>query len=95
MGSRGAWASVALALLDDVTASPASRRLASAHAALRTRACVLSPRAVSLNSRTRLFWTPYKVTDLIIADGKILGVKVQAKDESYAIRAKAVLIAKR
>ena len=32
-----AWASAALALLDDVPASPASRRLASAHAALGTR----------------------------------------------------------
>jgi fumarate reductase flavoprotein subunit len=34
-----------------------------------------------------------KVTDLIIADGKVLGVKVQAKDKSYAISAKAVLLA--
>lgn len=36
-GSGGAWASAALALLGDATASPASRRLASAHAALGTR----------------------------------------------------------
>jgi fumarate reductase flavoprotein subunit len=34
-----------------------------------------------------------KVTDLIIADGKVLGVKVQTKDRSYAISAKAVLLA--
>jgi hypothetical protein len=37
MGSGGAWASAALVLLDDVPASPASHRLASAHAALGTR----------------------------------------------------------
>src|SRR5512136_841434 len=36
-GSGGAWASAVLALLDDVPALPASRRLASAHAALGTR----------------------------------------------------------
>jgi hypothetical protein len=36
-GSGGAWASAALALLDDVPTSPASRRLESAHAALGTR----------------------------------------------------------
>ena len=44
-GSGGAWASAALTLLDDVTASPALRRLASAHAALGTQPSVLSPRA--------------------------------------------------
>ncbi|MDM7997479.1 MAG: hypothetical protein QUT30_17550, partial [Acidobacteriota bacterium] len=33
----GAWASASLALLDDAPTSPASRRLASAHAALGTR----------------------------------------------------------
>jgi hypothetical protein len=33
-GSGGAWASAALELLDDATASPASRCLASARAAL-------------------------------------------------------------
>ena len=37
LSSGGAWASAALALLDDGPASPASRRLASAHAALGTR----------------------------------------------------------
>ena len=36
-GSGGAWASASLALLDDAPTSPASRRLASAHAALGTR----------------------------------------------------------
>jgi hypothetical protein len=36
-GSGGAWASALLALLDDVPASPASRRLACTHAALGTR----------------------------------------------------------
>ena len=36
-GSGGAWASALLALLDNVPALPASRRLASAHAALGTR----------------------------------------------------------
>jgi hypothetical protein len=36
-GSGGAWASASLALLDNVPALPASRRLASAHAALGTR----------------------------------------------------------
>ena len=45
-GSGGAWASAALALLNDDTTSPASRRLASAHAALGTRPLVLPPRAV-------------------------------------------------
>ena len=44
-GSGGTGASAALALLDDVPASPASRRLASAPAAPRTRLIVLSPRA--------------------------------------------------
>jgi fumarate reductase flavoprotein subunit len=34
-----------------------------------------------------------KVTDLTIADGKVLGVKVQTKDKSYTISAKAVLLA--
>ena len=42
-GQAGAFA--ALALLDDGTTSPASRRLASAPAALGTRPIVLSPRA--------------------------------------------------
>ncbi len=46
-GSGGAGASAALALLDDVPASPASHRLASAPAALGTRPIVLSPRAAS------------------------------------------------
>ena len=36
-GCGGAWASASLALLDNVTALPASRRLASAQAALATR----------------------------------------------------------
>jgi hypothetical protein len=45
LGSGGAGASAALALLDDVTASPASRCLASDPAALGTRLIVLSPRA--------------------------------------------------
>ncbi len=36
-GSGFAWASAALPLLDDVPASPASRRLASAHAKPGTR----------------------------------------------------------
>jgi hypothetical protein len=40
-----AGASAVLALLDDVPASPASRRLAAAPAALGTRPIVLSPRA--------------------------------------------------
>jgi hypothetical protein len=44
-GSGGAGASAALALLDDIPVSPASRRLASAPAALGTRPIVLSPRA--------------------------------------------------
>ena len=44
-GSGDTGASAALALLDDVPASPASRRLASAPAAPRTRPIVLSPRA--------------------------------------------------
>jgi hypothetical protein len=43
--SGGAGASAALALLDDIPVSPASRRLASAPAALGTRPIVLSPRA--------------------------------------------------
>jgi hypothetical protein len=46
--SGGAWASAALELLDDVTASPASLRLASAHAALGTRHILIlgqAPRA--------------------------------------------------
>jgi hypothetical protein len=47
LGSCGAWASAGLALLDDVTASPASRCLASAHAALGTRPFVLLPRAAN------------------------------------------------
>src|SRR5512143_2283128 len=57
-GSGGAWASAALALLDDVTTSPASRRLASAHAALGTRPFVLSPRAARPRVRTRTWQTP-------------------------------------
>jgi hypothetical protein len=36
-GCGGAWASASLALLDNVTTLPASRRLASAQAALATR----------------------------------------------------------
>jgi hypothetical protein len=36
-GCGGAWASASLALLDNVTALPASHRLASAQAALATR----------------------------------------------------------
>jgi cytochrome c oxidase subunit 4 len=44
-GSGGAGASAALALLDDRSVSPASRRLASASTALGTRPIVLSPRA--------------------------------------------------
>jgi fumarate reductase flavoprotein subunit len=34
-----------------------------------------------------------KVTDLIIADGKVLGVKIRTEDKSYTISAKAVLLA--
>ena len=34
-----------------------------------------------------------RVMDLIIADGKVVGVKVQSKDRSYTIRAEAVLLA--
>ncbi len=47
MGSGGAWASAVLALLDDVPASPASRRLASAHAALGTRHILILGQAPS------------------------------------------------
>jgi hypothetical protein len=49
MGSGGAWASAALALLDDVPTSPASRRLVSAHAASGTRHILIlgqAPRVV-------------------------------------------------
>jgi hypothetical protein len=46
-GSGGAGASAVLTLLDDVPASPASRRLAFAPVALGTRHIVLSPRAAS------------------------------------------------
>jgi hypothetical protein len=49
-GSGGAGASAGLALLDDVPASPASRRLASTPASPRTRPIVLSPRAASVPS---------------------------------------------
>jgi hypothetical protein len=45
-----------LVLLDDVTASPASRRLASAHAALGTRPFVLLPRAASPYLIWLFFW---------------------------------------
>jgi hypothetical protein len=55
-GSGAAGASAALALLDDDTASPALRRLASAPAALGTRPIVLSPRAAS--AIARLFPSP-------------------------------------
>ena len=34
-----------------------------------------------------------RVMDLIIADGKVVGVKVQSKDRSYTIRSEAVLLA--
>ncbi len=34
-----------------------------------------------------------QVMELLIADGKVLGVRVQAKDKSYSIDAKAVLVA--
>lgn len=34
-----------------------------------------------------------RVTDLIIAGGRVLGVKVQTKDRSYSISAKAILLA--
>jgi hypothetical protein len=44
-GSGAEGASAALALLDDIPVSPASRRLASAPPALGTRPIVLSPRA--------------------------------------------------
>jgi hypothetical protein len=47
MGSGGAWASAALVLLDDVPTSPASRRLASAHAALETRHILILGQAPS------------------------------------------------
>jgi hypothetical protein len=46
-GFSGAGASAALTLLDDVTTSPASRRLAYTPAALETRPVVLLPRAAS------------------------------------------------
>jgi hypothetical protein len=46
-GSGGAWASAALALLDDVPTSPASRRLASAPAALGTRHILILGQAPS------------------------------------------------
>jgi hypothetical protein len=46
-GSSAARTSASLALLDDVPASPASRRLASAPVALGTRPIVLSPRVAS------------------------------------------------
>lgn len=55
-GSGGAGASAVLALLDDATTSPASRRLASAPAALGTRPIVLSPRAASQKEEPKKGW---------------------------------------
>jgi len=46
-GCGGAWASASLALLDNVTALPASRRLASAQAALATRHILILGQAPS------------------------------------------------
>jgi hypothetical protein len=57
MGSGGAWASAALALLDDVPASPASRRLASAHAALGTRHILILGQAPRPNAPHSLLKT--------------------------------------
>ena len=54
-GCGGAWASASLALLDNVTALPASRRLASAQAALATRHILIlghAPRAAVDELRT-------------------------------------------
>jgi len=46
-GCSGAWASASLALLDNVTTLPASRRLASAQAALATRHILILGQAPS------------------------------------------------
>jgi hypothetical protein len=46
-GSGGAWASASFALLDNVPALPASRRLASARAALGTRHILILGQAPS------------------------------------------------
>ena len=48
--SGGAWVPVALALLDDATPSPASRRPASAHAALGTRHILILGQAPRLSA---------------------------------------------
>ena len=65
-GSSGAWTSAALALLDNAITLPASRRLASAHAALGTRHILILGQAPSLgqiswglrsNPRFRRNWT--------------------------------------
>jgi hypothetical protein len=48
-GFGDAGASAVLALLDDISVSPASRRLASAPVSLETRPIVLSPRAARTN----------------------------------------------
>ena len=59
-GSGGAWASASLAILDNVPALPASRRLASAHAALGTRHILIlgqAPRVYPLaNGDATLFF---------------------------------------
>ena len=47
-GCGGAWASASLALLDNVTTLPASRRLASAQAALATRHILILGQAPSI-----------------------------------------------
>ena len=46
-GCGGAWASASLALLDNVTTLPVSRRLASAQAALATRHILIPGQAPS------------------------------------------------
>jgi len=68
-GSGGAGASAALALLDDIPVSPASRRLASAPAALGTRPIVLSPRAAREN--------PLKDKPEVAAGGKKIFLRMR------------------
>jgi hypothetical protein len=58
-GSGGAWASAALARLDDATASPASRCLASARAALGTRHILILGQAPSSDLGTA--WLSYSL----------------------------------
>ena len=75
-GSGGAWASAALALLDNAPALPASRRLASAHAALETRHILILRQAPSLLNLEEFSLLNLKWYDSLCAGQRLIMIRM-------------------